>query len=329
MKQLKRCGILLLALLCVLPLLSACNNENEDEETVYYTVLFDSNGGSPVEKQIVASDTTVREPTPPTREGYVFEGWRSEKGTFWNFAAQYVTSDMTLTAVWVDPARIFEHKPMPEGGTKITAVKQTYATLAVPDTIAGYSVVAIGDGVFADLSSHEVQTITLPHTLTSVGENAFKDCTDISITIDPRAALTEIGESAFYGCNRLSAVRFGEGLTEIAPWAFDGCTALREIRLPKSVVSVSDSAFANCTSLVSVMFYPELAEIGNAAFDDCDALTALYFYGTAAQMITLKSTVASQNDKLLDATPYYYSATDPNVKDQYWFLNENGAPQLW
>ncbi len=329
MKRLKRCGILLLALLCAFPLLSSCNKESEDEETVYYTVLFDSNGGSPVEKQTVAADSTVREPTPPTREGYVFEGWRSETGTFWNFAAQYVTSDMTLTAVWVDPARIFEHKPMPEGGTKITAVKQTYATLALPDTIAGYSVTAIGDGVFAELSSHEVQSITLPHTLTSVGTEAFYNCRDIAITFDPRAALTEVGESAFYGCNLLSSVRFGEGLTEISPWAFDGCTSLREIRLPKSVTSVSDSAFANCTSLVSVMFYPELVEIGNAAFDDCDALTTLYFYGNEAQIDALKSTVASQNGKLLDATPYYYSATPPSVSGPYWFLNENGAPQLW
>ena len=44
-----------------------------------YTVTFDSNGGSSVTKQTVASGKTVSEPADPTREGYVFDGWYIDK----------------------------------------------------------------------------------------------------------------------------------------------------------------------------------------------------------------------------------------------------------
>ena len=326
MKFLKRFGILLLALLCALPLFSSCK-KNEEEETVYYTVTFDSNGGSPVEQQTVAAEEAVREPTPPTREGYIFEGWRSEKGSFWNFSSDFVTEDMTLTAVWIDAGNIFYHEKIDgENSKKITGVKKLYPTIAIPSIIDGFSVTAIGEGAFAELSSKEVQAITLPKTITSVGKGAFYECRDIAITFDPRAKLTEIGESAFYGCNRLAEVHLGEGLTSIAPEAFFGCSSLEEVRLPKSLTSLADNAFTDCTSLVSVMFHPELVEIGDSAFKDCNSLSALYFYGNEPQMTTLKNETAKYNDCFLNADVYFYSKTE---QSGCWYLDDNGNPKLW
>ncbi len=325
MKALKRLGILLLALLCALPLLSSCK-QNEEEETVYYTVTFDSNGGSAVEEQTVAAEEAVREPTPPTREGYIFEGWQTERGSLWNFSSDFVMSDMTLTAKWLDASDIFFYEVM-GNGVKITAVKKLYPTIAIPSILKGFEVTAIGDGVFYELSSKEVQKITLPHTITSVGEEAFFECTGITITFDPRAVLTEVGEAAFFGCDGLSAVRLGEGLSEIAPDTFFGCTSLREIRLPKSVTLLSDNAFADCSSLVSVMFHPELREIGDSAFKDCDALRALYFYGTETELSELREHgTANQNQPFLNATAYFYSATEHSGR---WYLDDNDKPKLW
>lgn len=328
MKLLKRFGILLLALLCALPLFSSCQKETEEEETVYYTVTFNSNGGSAVEKQIVAAEEAVLEPTPPTREGYVFEGWRKDTtGSFWDFDAEFVTSDMTLTASWIGAERIFGYETLPEGGAMITSLKQPYEALDIPSIIAGYTVTAIGDGVFSGLSFKKVQSIKLPHTITSVGEEAFYQCRDISIVFDPRAELTEIGESAFFECNLLASVRLGEGLTEIAPWTFFKCSSLREIRLPKSVVSVSDSAFANCTSLRSIMLHPAISEIQDAAFDHCTSLSVLYFYGTQNELNLLLANTAAQNDAFYDATVYFYSESERS--GNYWYLDANNNPQCW
>jgi len=325
MKFYKRLGILLLALLCALPLLASCK-QNEEEETVYYTVTFDSNGGSAVEQQTVAAEEALREPTPPTREGYIFEGWQTETGSLWNFSSDFVISDLTLTAKWLDASHIFSYE-VTGNSAKITAVKKLYPTIAIPSIIKGYEVTAIGDGVFYELSPKEVQKITLPHTITSVGEEAFWNCAGISITFDPRAVLTELGEAAFFGCDGLSAVRLGEGLSEIAPDTFFGCTALKEIRLPKSVTLLSDNAFTDCTALQSVMLHKELREIGDSAFKDCNALRALYFYGTEAALTELRENgTAAQNDPFLNAFAYFYSE---QPTEGGWYLDENGNPKLW
>ena len=44
-----------------------------------YTVTFDSNGGSSVAKQTVDSGKKISEPADPTREGYEFAGWYTDK----------------------------------------------------------------------------------------------------------------------------------------------------------------------------------------------------------------------------------------------------------
>ena len=64
-----------------------------------YTVSFDSNGGSPVESQLVISGETAAAPADPTRGGlYTFAGWYLN-GTRYDFSKP-VTSDLKLTARW-------------------------------------------------------------------------------------------------------------------------------------------------------------------------------------------------------------------------------------
>lgn len=96
------------------------HNEDECYVTVTYTtwelvevftVTFDLNGATgTIEAQPVANGGTVTEPTAPTREGYIFDGWYTEKENptnKWNFAstdsitANTVSSDITLYAKWL------------------------------------------------------------------------------------------------------------------------------------------------------------------------------------------------------------------------------------
>lgn len=64
-------------------------------------VQFDSQGGSPVESQSVAYNTSAEEPQEPTRAGYQFMGWYTEKvgGERWTFD-RLVAEDTTLYARW-------------------------------------------------------------------------------------------------------------------------------------------------------------------------------------------------------------------------------------
>ena len=68
------------------------------EETVKYTVTFDSKEGSKVKSQTVESGKTATKPSNPTREGYEFKGWYYN-GSVFNFNLK-ITKNTTLTANW-------------------------------------------------------------------------------------------------------------------------------------------------------------------------------------------------------------------------------------
>ncbi|MDR2581577.1 MAG: InlB B-repeat-containing protein, partial [Fibromonadaceae bacterium] len=66
-----------------------------------YTITFDSDEGSAVDKQTIAKGGKINEPAEPTKEGFTFLGWVKDMlGSFWDFLNDIVTSNTTLTAVW-------------------------------------------------------------------------------------------------------------------------------------------------------------------------------------------------------------------------------------
>lgn len=68
-----------------------------------FTVTFDSQGGTAVDRQVVATGSKVKLPSAPTRTSHTFGGWYKEQVcmTPWNFDADTVTNDMTLYAKWI------------------------------------------------------------------------------------------------------------------------------------------------------------------------------------------------------------------------------------
>ncbi len=68
-----------------------------------YTVSFETDGGSKVSKQTVAKNTTAKEPTAPTKEGFDFAGWYTDKELKekYDFSAK-VTKNITLYAAWTE-----------------------------------------------------------------------------------------------------------------------------------------------------------------------------------------------------------------------------------
>ena len=82
---------------------AACT-EDDEKETMYYAVTFNSQGGSAVPAQTVEEGGLAEEPTAPTRTGYAFTGWYREAEclTAWNFATDVVTADLTLYAGWAE-----------------------------------------------------------------------------------------------------------------------------------------------------------------------------------------------------------------------------------
>jgi len=75
----------------------------------FYTVTYNSNGGSNVGQQSVLYGSTVSAPVAPTKDGYYFVGWYKEPAftNVWNFATDTVTHDIILYAYWVDVAYLW------------------------------------------------------------------------------------------------------------------------------------------------------------------------------------------------------------------------------
>ena len=71
-----------------------------------YTVSFNTNGADKIASRTVKKNETAKEPTEPEKDGFVFDGWYSDK----NLTAKYdfaekVTKNITLYAKWTESAK--------------------------------------------------------------------------------------------------------------------------------------------------------------------------------------------------------------------------------
>lgn len=80
---------------------STSTSSSGKSHKTYYTVMFDSNGGSKVANQTVKKNNTASEPTAPTKDGYTFAGWYSDSKlkTEFDFDTK-ITKATTLYAKW-------------------------------------------------------------------------------------------------------------------------------------------------------------------------------------------------------------------------------------
>ena len=67
----------------------------------YFTVLFDTNGGSRLQSKSVAENSIIAEPAAPTKDGFEFAGWYTDKElkTAYDFSKK-ITKNLTLYAAW-------------------------------------------------------------------------------------------------------------------------------------------------------------------------------------------------------------------------------------
>ena len=69
---------------------------------IRYTVSFETNGGNSITGQTVVKNGKVTKPVNPTRDGYIFGGWYTDKELTEKYDfAKAVTKNITLYAKWV------------------------------------------------------------------------------------------------------------------------------------------------------------------------------------------------------------------------------------
>ncbi|MGN1126595.1 MAG: leucine-rich repeat protein, partial [Ruminococcus sp.] len=114
---------------------------------------------------------------------------------------------------------------------------QSLKTITIPNTVT-----EIGNGAFMDF--YGLEYIDIPDSVTEIGDNAFNGCSQLA-SIEIPYSVTEIGDSAFRYCTGLQSVNLTEGLKSIGDYAFGGDYDLSNIVLPNSLNDISPTAFFN------------------------------------------------------------------------------------
>lgn len=115
-----------------------------------------------------------------------------------------------------------------------------------------------------------VEKVTVPDTVTTIGNSAFEDCKNL-YTITLPDSVKEIGHSTFMGCERLTAVRLPRYIDGIHIHTFYGCKNLNSIFLPSGLQFIGLGAFENCSALKSIVI-PPMAVVESYAFVGCSSL---------------------------------------------------------
>ena len=201
-------------------LLSEANN--------YYTVTFDSNGGSAVTAQSIEAGQKATKPTDPTKDGYDFKGWTLSGSAYdFNTAAN---GNITLVATWEQKQVVpttYTVSFAANGGTgtmaDVTGISGEYTLpengFTAPDgkQFKAWSVdgneKAVGDKI----------TVTADTTVTAVWETvpAGHIC-DIKPVKKVEPSCTEGGKEAYYkcdGCGKFYEDALGaKEITDLANW---------------------------------------------------------------------------------------------------------------
>lgn len=140
------------------------------------------------------------------------------------------------------------------------------------------AVTAIGNDAFKQNES--LVSITLPSTITSIGDNAFNNCINLeSVTFQGTSQLTVIGDNSFESCYGLSEIIIPNSVTSIGIGAFAAC-GFESITFPEGVTVIGEGTFADCDGLASITIPSAIETIGELAFYDCDGLASITILGS-------------------------------------------------
>ena len=167
-----------------------------------YTIKFETNGGSEIDSVRVERNALLAEPAEPTKEGFTFDGWYTDKDLINKYDfSQKVTSSFTLYAKWIENEFANPFSDITKDNWFYDAVMFIYKkgiTKGISDTeFAPYGKVTRGQFITMLCRAYGVEEMT--------GDN-FADCGDTWYT-GYLAAAKQLGISNGVGDNNFAPER--------------------------------------------------------------------------------------------------------------------------
>ncbi len=172
-----------------------------------------------------------------------------------------------------------------------------------------------------------ISSISLPTSLTSIGNFVFRGCNGL-VSINMPNSLTTIGKGIFQNCKNLVSINIPNKITTLNDYlndySFSGCTAITSIELPNSVISIGNYVFENCKSLTSFTI-PANVSIGKHFLSGCTGLSSvsiksgvstisesMFYNCTGLKVVVIPNTVVSIGDRAFCGCSNIETVSIPN-----------------
>ena len=132
--------------------------------------------------------------------------------------------------------------------------------LVIPATYRGLPVTAIGSNAFESVRSFK--SVSIPASVTTIGEKAFAHCGVTSVTFATNSKLTTVDRYAFFSSSSLQSIALPDGVTTIGVAAFNGCNNITSISIPDSITTIENRALDFNSSAFTV--YNNAKYLGNS-----------------------------------------------------------------
>jgi len=165
----------------------------------------------------------------------------------------------------------------------ITGYKGFYNHLVIPDSIDNAVVTSIGVKAFAE--SNQFESITIPDSIESIGEDAFWECNGLKkvyvSSIEDWCKIKfentfsnpiNYGSKIYIDGELATDITIPKGITKICDYAFENCETITNVVIPNSVISIGNSAFSGCSNLKNISIPNSVVNIEKGAFSSCSNL---------------------------------------------------------
>lgn len=157
------------------------------------------------------------------------------------------------------------------------------------------------------LNDEEIINLVIPDGVTSIGEGAFRECSNLA-TVTIANSVTNIGNEAFYRCNGLTTVTIPNNVSSIGGGAFKDCVGLTSVVIGNNVVSIGENAFYGCVGLTEITIPNSVTSIRDRAFYKCSGVTTI---SIGSSVNTIKQNVFAFCPEVKDV--YCYAESVPST----------------